>query len=155
VTSGGVVDLSTKQVDITLSWGQPYATSLTTKIYLSRYLNSSALAQTLQSDFAVGSKSGTIVTNTNGGEVTLGAGGGADWCNPNLSITALDLPKNGVANAVSAIEGKVFAGTGDNASGVSFADVSINNAKPPISQILVPMMDLKQMMFLGKQIMHI
>jgi type II secretory pathway pseudopilin PulG len=135
VTSGGVVDLSTKQVDITLSWGQPYATSLTTKIYLSRYLNSSALAQTLQSDFAVGSKSGTIVTNTNGGEVTLGAGGGADWCNPNLSITAMDLPKNGVANAVSAIEGKVFAGTGDNASGVSFADVSINNAKPPVSQI--------------------
>jgi len=61
----------------------------------------------------------------------LGAGGSGDWCSPNLTISAVDLPKNGVANAISAIPGQVVAGTGDNASGVSFANVAISNPPAP------------------------
>ncbi|MCX6793908.1 MAG: hypothetical protein NTY06_02270, partial [Candidatus Gottesmanbacteria bacterium] len=76
-----------------------------------------------------------ITTDTWDGEVTLGAGGKGDWCEPNLSIAALDLPKNGVANAVSAIPNQVFAGTGDNASGVSYATVNINESDPPVAAI--------------------
>ena len=58
------------------------------------------------------------------GEVVLGATGGVgDWCQPTLAITALDLPKSGVANAISAIQGTLAAGTGENASGVSYANV--------------------------------
>ena len=41
------------------------------------------------------------------------------------------MPKSGVANAVSAIEGQVVAGTGENASGVSFAKVDISNPPQP------------------------
>lgn len=107
------------------------AGTLIEDIYLTRYLDNLIFTQTLQSEFDGGVKSGTITTNITGGEITLGSGGQGNWCEPNLSIAALDLPKNGVANALSAVEGLVFAGTGDNASGVSFAKVVINNTNPP------------------------
>ncbi len=135
VTSGGTLDPSTKRINIVISWNTPYTSSVTTTIYLTRYLNNTTFTQTSEADFNSGILTSTIVTNTNGGEVTLGAGGGGDWCNPNLSITALDLPKNGVANAVSAIGGKAFAGTGENASGVSYASIEISNAFPPVATV--------------------
>lgn len=138
VTSGGTVDPSTKKVVITVSWDTPHLSSISSTLYLSRY-STGVFIDTTVSDFDAGTKTGTAVTNTGGGEVTLAAGGSGssgDWCQPNLSITALDLPKSGVANAVTAIEGKAFAGTGDNASGVSFANVAINNEKPPASSVV-------------------
>jgi hypothetical protein len=89
--------------------------------------------QTTQADFNTGTQVGTTVTNTAGGEVTLGAGGGGDWCVPGPNIsTTFDLPKNGVANGISSKEGKIIAGTGDNSSGVSLADVNVSNANPPV-----------------------
>ncbi len=136
VTSGGTLDPSTKKIHLTVTWGSPYASSVDSVMYLTRYLNNTSYLQTTFLDFTAGSVSGTVVVNNSGGEVVLGAGGRADWCNPNLSITALDLPKNGAANAISAIEGKVFAGTGDNASGVSYATVNISNTNPPVATIL-------------------
>lgn len=131
VSTGGTLDPSTKKAQVNVSWNTPYASSVTSSIYLTRYLNNAIFTQTTVSDFNSGTPTGTIVTNTNGGEVTLGAGGGSDWCTPNLSIGAVDLPKNGVANAVYAIEGKAFAGTGDNASGISYATINIDGADPP------------------------
>jgi len=136
VTSdGSFLDPSSKKVDIAISWGQPYASTVSASLYITRYLDNNSFTQTTVADFNTGTKSGTIVTNTGGGEVTLGAGGQGDWCAPNLSIAALDLPKQGVADAITAIEGRAFVGTGDNASGVSFANVSISNANPPIATI--------------------
>lgn len=126
----GSLDPSTKKVDIVVSWTQPFTSSLTSTSYFTRFTNS-AYTETSESDFTQGTLSGTTITNISGGEVTLGAGGGGDWCNPNLTISAVDLPKSGVANAVSAIEGKAFAGTGDNAAGVSYASVAIDNSTPP------------------------
>lgn len=76
-----------------------------------------------------------ITTDTWGGEITLGAGGKGDWCAPDLTIAAVNLPKSGVANAVSAIPGQVFAGTGDNAAGVSYATVNIDQSDPPKATI--------------------
>jgi type II secretory pathway pseudopilin PulG len=130
VLSGGLVDQSTKKVTVTVSWGTPIVSSVSNSFYITRLTNQSWV-QTTQADFDAGTKNGVITTNTNGGEVTLGFGGKADWCEPNLSITALDLPKSGVANAITAIEGRVFAGTGNNASGVSFANVSLSDTDPP------------------------
>ncbi len=131
VSSGGIQDPSTKKLDITVSWNTPFLSSVSSSTYLTRFTNS-VFTQTLVADFNAGSGTGTTVTNSSGGEVVLSAGGmGSDWCEPNLSITAIDLPKNGVANAVAAIEGKVFAGTGENASGVSYASVNISNTDPP------------------------
>lgn len=128
-------DPSTKKIVTTVSWNTPFSSAATSTMYLTRYLGNTIFTQTTQADFNAGIKTGVIVTNTSGGEVVLGAGGNANWCEPNLSIAALDLPKQGIANAISAIEGKVFAGTGENASGVSFANVAISNDKPPVATV--------------------
>jgi len=132
VTQGGFIDPSTKKVTYTVSWTQPRSTSLSVVGYISRRDNLS-YTQTTEADFTAGTQSNTTVTNIQGGEVALGAGGGGgDWCAPSSSITQYDLPKSGVANAVTAIEGRVFAGTGSNSSGVSFADVVFTtDVNPP------------------------
>jgi type II secretory pathway pseudopilin PulG len=132
----GKFDPSTKKVDIKVTWINVIPFSVESTLYLSRYLKDALNIQTTKADFDAGILTNTNVTNVSGGEVQLGAGGKANWCEPNLSITPLDLPKSGVANAISAIEGRVFAGTGDNSSGVSFANVVINNTDPPTAQIV-------------------
>lgn len=136
VTSGGEVDPSTKHIQILVSWSTPYSSSISEDVYLSRYMGNSSTGQTLFSELNLGTKTNVAVTNTAGGEVILGAGGGGDWCDPNLSISALNLPKSGVANAISAIEGTIFAGTGENASGESFVKVNVSNTNPPVASIL-------------------
>ncbi|MBI2405011.1 hypothetical protein HYV22_02425 [Candidatus Gottesmanbacteria bacterium] len=135
VSSGGSVDPSTKQVAITVSWNSPLPSDVSDTFYLTRFTNR-IFVQTTKADFTAGTKTNVIVTDTDGGEVTLAAGGRADWCGPNLSITPLDLPKSGVANAITAIEGRVFAGTGENASGISFANIGISNTNPPAAAVL-------------------
>lgn len=134
VTSGGTLDPSTKIVTITVSWNAVFPSSVTSVLYVTRYTNL-IYTQTTEAEFTSGTNSGTTVTNNAGGEVTLGAGGNASWCEPNLTIAALDLPKNGVANGITAIEGRVFAGTGDNASGESFANVTVSDTDPPVAQV--------------------
>lgn len=124
----GLVDPSKKKIIMTVG-------NLVEEGYLTRYLDNLTFTQTTQVEFDAGEKLGTITTNNNGGEITLSAGGQGNWCEPNLSITALDLPKSGVANAVTAIEGLIFAGTGNNASGVSFAKVTVSNTNPPTSAV--------------------
>ena len=136
VTTGGSLDPSSKKVDISISWGQPYLSTVSASLYLTRYLDNNSFTQTSVADFDVGTKSGTVVTNTVGGEVTLGAGGHGDWCTPGDYILAqLDLPKSGTANAISAYEGRAIAGTGENSSGVSLADVTITNTNPPVATL--------------------
>ena len=132
----GSVDPSMKKITTTVSWTTPLPNQIVSEFYLSRYLDNLNYVQTTEAEFNTGTKTGTVVTNTAGGEVTLAAGGSGNWCAPDLSISALDLPKSGVANALTAIEGKAFAGTGDNASGVSFANVSISNTTPPVASIV-------------------
>lgn len=138
-TTGGTLDPSTKQLTTTVSWTNPLASSVTATSYLTRYKNSAYLETTV-ADFTPGATNsattGIAITNTAGGEIVLSAGGGGgDWCAPSLTLATLDLPKSGVANAISAIEGRAFAGTGDNASGVSFANISITTTYPPVATI--------------------
>jgi type II secretory pathway pseudopilin PulG len=142
VTSGGTLDPSTKKVRYVVSWLFPYSSFVEATEYLQRYIYNTAYMQTTQADFNAGTNTGTTVVSSTGtgvandGQLQLGAGGQGDWCSPDLTIAALDLPKNGVANAISAIEGKVFTGTGDNASGVSYATVNVANTNPPTSQLV-------------------
>lgn len=135
VTTGGTVDPSTKKAVYTVSWTVPSPSQLTSEAYLTRYLDNIVLTNTIEADFNQGVLTGTVVTNQSGGEVTLGAGGQGNWCDPNLTIQAIDLPKNGVANAISAIPGQVVAGTGENASGVSFAKIAVANVDPPTAAV--------------------
>jgi len=136
VIKNGETDPSTKQVEVSVSWNTPLPNQVQAVMYLTRYLDNLNYVQTTEAEFNTGTKTGTVVTNTAGGEVTLAGGGSGNWCVPDLSISALDLPKSGVANALTAIEGKAFAGTGDNASGVSFANIAISNATPPVASVV-------------------
>ena len=108
------IDPSLKKVTVTVSWGGVLPSDVSSTFFLTRWKNINA-------------------TLDAGGKLTgLGYG---DWCNPSLTITAVDLPKNGVANAISAIQGQVVAGTGDNASGVSFANVNITDPNYPTNPV--------------------
>lgn len=136
VSAGGTRDPSTRKVIITVSWTTPRSSSVSSTGYLTRYLDNLTFVQTTDTDFTAGTPVGTAVTNTSGGEVILGAGGHGDWCRPGDWILGqLDLPKQGVADAIWAIEGNAFVGTGENASGVSFANVTISNTNPPVPSI--------------------
>jgi len=137
VTTGGTLDPSTKKIVTTVSWNQPYASSIDSTLYLTRYLENAAYTETTQAHFNAGIKTGVTVQATSGssipddGEIILGAGGNSDWCTPNLLSQGLDLPGQGYPNAITAIEGKAFAGTGENASGLSFMQINITNTQPP------------------------
>lgn len=135
VTSGGTEDISSRRVDVTVSWQIPFPSAVAYSFYLTRHENI-LVTDTTASDFTAGTLANTAIRNVSGGEVVLGATGGlGDWCNPNLSITALDLPKSGVANAISAIQGQLAAGTGNNASGVSYANVLVSDPASPTSPV--------------------
>ena len=139
VISGGEIDPSTKEVLVTVSWNSPFSSSISSTNYFTRYVNYSHLETTV-SDFTPGAtSSGTLdiaITDTDGGEFQLSSGGGnGDWCSPDPVQAEYNLPKNGVANAISAIEGEISVGTGENASGVSYASVNVDLDLPPNPQI--------------------
>ena len=142
---GSYLDPSTKEVIITVSWAQPFYSSVTTTQYLTRVENIT-YTQTTQAIYNSGVTTNTsvIATDESGipddGQIQLGAGGGGgDWCQPAKSITEVDLPKSGVANAITvdkgpAVDGAtVYATTGVNASGVSFANQEYRG-EPPVPQ---------------------
>ncbi|MBI2621280.1 MAG: hypothetical protein HYW63_01370 [Candidatus Levybacteria bacterium] len=135
VSSGGSLDPSTKKIVSTVSWNSPIVSSVSNISYFTRHKNEVYIETTVD-DFTPGTANpattGISITDSDGGEITLSAGsGGGDWCSPELILATFDLPKNGVANAISAIEGKISAGTGENASGVSFASVDVTTDYPP------------------------
>ena len=139
-TTGGSLDPTSKKVYVAVSWGQPIPSSVNSTFYLTRYLDNDGRIETTVADFTPGTTSGTNIVNDSGGEIVLGAGGAGDWCQPTLAISAINLPKSGVANAISAseissTESAVFTGTGDNSSGVSYATVNIANTDPPTGVI--------------------
>jgi type II secretory pathway pseudopilin PulG len=131
VTTGGTNDPSTKRVTISVSYGVYGANTLTKELLLTRYLDNELLTDTTQAQFAQGTPTGSTVTNTAGGEVILSVGGRGNWCLPNQNIVAqYDLPQDGKAAVVRAIQGKVFTGTDYGYDG-KFVELGINQADPP------------------------
>jgi len=139
VTTGGTLDPSTKRVNITISWTQPYSSSMTGTLYLTRMANLTD-TETTMTDFNKGTASGVSVASTSGsqiqndGQVQLGAGGGGgDWCQPqNAILKTFDLPGQGVAQAISATSSATryayaYTTTGNNASGDSVDGVTVDN----------------------------
>lgn len=136
VTSGGTLDPSTKRVQIQVSWSAPFPSSTETTLYFTRYEDNTTFNQSSAADLGGGTNSSTVVTSIYGdGEVVLASGGYGDWCSPGLTESTVDLPKSGTANAISATQGIIFAGTGENSSGVSFARVNVDQAVPPVGTI--------------------
>lgn len=141
VPVGGTLDPSTRKIEIMVSWTLPFPSSVTSVGYITRYLENMVFTQTTYDDFNSGTKTSITIATTSGSllpgdaQIQLANTGVSDWCQPNLSITALDLPKNGQANTLYAIEGNAFAGTGENSSGISFAKININNSNPPVATL--------------------
>lgn len=137
-TSGDTLDQSTRSVTVAVSWTTPLPTTVTTTFYLTRHSNI-LVTDTTVADFTAGQKQNVAITDLVDGEVVLGSTGGyGDWCTPNLTIAAVDLPGQGVANAISAIQGQIAAATGNNASGVSYANVLLSDPPyptPPVASI--------------------
>lgn len=143
----GSLDPSTKKVNITISWDQPYASQVSSILYLTRWRENLSYIETTQTDFNAGLPNqdtvGVAVRSSNpppddNGEIILATGGHSDWCNPSLEENTLNLPKNGVGKAISARPGssvgqssQAAAGTGENASGVSYANILISDTDPP------------------------
>lgn len=135
VESGGSLDPSSKKITITLFWENPEPGSLSEDLYLTRYLDNLVFTETTEAEFSAGELIGTAVINNYGGEVILGSGGKGDWCKPNEFIVAeLDLPENGRAAVVNAIQGKAFTGT-DYGNQGQFFEISISQDDPPVPAI--------------------
>ncbi len=132
VTSGGTIDVATRSVTMTTTWTDKFGSpgSVNSTIYISNW-NTLSFSETTTADFNDGTNSLTYVDSTNGGEVRLETVVYADWCNPSITSSSYDLPGQGVAQAITAISGHAFVGTGSNASGLSFAHAVIDNNDPP------------------------
>lgn len=134
VTYGGTVDPSTKQIVATVSWSSPFASSVSSTFYLTRYLNSATFTQSSPTPFTTYTSTGSsnVVVTANSVQLNLAGSGRGNWCTTNANaINTLDLAGSGVAKAIWAIQGTAFAGTGDNASGLPLADIAITNPASP------------------------
>lgn len=131
VTSGGTNDPSTKRVNIAITSGVYGANTLTQELLLTRYLDNELLTDTTEAQFIQGTLAGTTTTNSAGGEVILATGGRGNWCLPNENVVAqYDLPQDGKAAVVRAIQGKIFTGTDYGYDG-KFVELGISQADPP------------------------
>jgi hypothetical protein len=130
--TGNTPDPSTKKVVITVGWGAPTATSINITEYLTRSTNQSYV-ETTSAQFSSGTYGPSIaITNTSSGEITLGAGGNADWCKPDQFIVAqFNLHHAGATDAITAIPGQVLIG-GNIEKNVSFSKLNITDTDPPV-----------------------
>lgn len=132
IAETGTFDPSTKKITVTISWTTPRPSQVSSILYLTRYLDNTSNIDTTQTQFNLGTFSTVQSTNTSGGEIILGYNTKGKWCEPHLSSSTIDLP--GTPNALYAIEGNIFASTGNttNASQDSFAHVTVDNSDPPV-----------------------
>lgn len=128
----GVLDPSTKKISTTISWTTPRVSSINHVTYMTRFRDNLPLTETKkEADFKLGTVPATILikdttgTFTDDGEVTLGAGGSSDWCAPTDPSVVKDLSGQGEARGVVASQGRAFVGTGQNASGKAFYNISV------------------------------
>lgn len=150
-TTGGIVptptpatiDPSTKRVDVTITWNQPFTTSISSTFYLTRYLDNAQIIETSVNDFDQGTQTAVTAESPSGnngsddGQVLLSGGGTKEWCAPETPQVEYNLAGQGEAKGVVADEDRAFVGTGQNASGKAFYNVRVDpNVDPP--QILDP-----------------
>lgn len=113
-------DPSLKKVTIAITWGSVFTSSTSSTIYLTRWKN--------------------LSLPDGPHDVQASGGGFADWCNPNLSTTYVDLSRQGkptdvfVFPSTDGTGNRVFTGTGGDASPlVTFVDTQVTGNNPSIS----------------------
>lgn len=128
---GVIQDPSSKKVTVRVGYGDAFAKEITTEFMLTRYMDNEQLIHTTEADFDDGTFAGTVVSDTNGGEIILSGGGRGDWCKPNENVvTQYNLPGSGRASVIRGIEGKLFTGTDQSSSG-NFLELAVNQNEPP------------------------
>lgn len=145
VNAGGSVDPATKKAAITVLWGSSVAQNISTTVYLTRHEFNNSFIHTKVGDFDGGNLMGTVVEGgapENDGSIKIAPGGYGNWCKPSESITTVDLSRQGVPTSVWAFEttdnngNRVFAGTGENASGLAFTNTKLTGNDPIASSYL-------------------
>lgn len=131
VQTGGTYDPSTKRVVTTVSWNEPIPSTITSTMYLTRFLENGAYLQTTKAEFDEGTLSNLQTTTDQNGEIKLSTNTKGQWCDPHLAPVTIDLP--GKPIAVTATEGHVYVATGETSqsSQDSFAHVLVANTDPP------------------------
>lgn len=143
-SSGGTLDPSSKKVDVSISWDQPYASTISATLFITRYLENNSFTQTTVVDFNAGVLGNTQVTNAAGGEVTLANNNKAKWCAPAFSSVTIDLPDGppvavaATSSAASAnIPNDVFVATSPSTSNsIKLAYINVTaNTDPPVAAL--------------------
>lgn len=129
VSSGGEIDPSTLQADITVSWNSPYNSSVTTSTYLTRFEQNTTQRDDTISEFSDGRTSGTTITNTSGGEVALTQIADPNWCLPSFT-SSMAIDGLGIGRTIQATQGRVLTGTTGDAS-ITLEKIIINDTNPP------------------------
>lgn len=134
VSEGGTSDPHTRSISITVTWIDRLKNtqSITPTIYVNDW-NTNSITYTTKQDFDTGSFASTMSQTLEDGEVRLQSMKYADWCNPTLSMSAFDLPGQGIAKSISSNGEKIYMGTGDNASGISFMDATVVGEPPVVT----------------------
>lgn len=127
VSSGGTIDPSTKKIDITVSWSVPRPSSVTSSLYVTRYMQNDKNEETSEADFNDGTKNSVAVSPTGGGQIILAANTKGKWCEPVLSSSTINLPSQ--PYAIYATEGHVYTAS-TNSTG-SFTHIQVGNVDPP------------------------
>ncbi len=142
-SSGGALDPSTKKVYIQVTWGQPYASSVDSTTYITRYLQNNASTQTSTADFNVGTLFDTVVTNNSGGEITLAPNTKGKWCSPSFSSTTISLPDGppvsvaATASSTLTVPNDIFVATSPTTSNsIKLAYINVPaNIDPPVATL--------------------
>lgn len=134
VLSDGILDPHSRVISINISWQDRIGKTHTVnpKMYINDW-NTNSIVWTTQDDFDSGAFTNTMSQSITDGEVRLLSMKYADWCNPSLSLSAFDLPQQGVAKTISTSGDKIYMGTGGNASGISFMDATVVGEPPVVT----------------------
>ena len=133
VTSGGTLDPRSRKVTFTASWSDISTgnKSITYDYYINDW-RTLELTETSQADFTDGTHTYTAAINNSGGEVALDQIFFPDWCKPTTALSTYDIPGNATAKTVFGLPNRAYLGTGGNATGVAFTNLSITGVNPPV-----------------------
>ena len=134
VLDGGFLDPHSRLISIHISWKDRLGKvhDITPRVYINDW-NTNSIVWTTKEDFDKGAFTDTMSQSLTGGEVRLLSMKYADWCNPSLSLSAFDLPQQGIAKTISTSGEKIYMGTGENASGISFMDATVVGEPPQVT----------------------
>ncbi len=133
IETGGIVDPSTKQIDITVSWQTPIPGAVDTTTLLTRWKNNTTWKQDTQTEFDNGIFTTTVSTLNSNGEVELEEASGGSWTSP-TEIEFFDDSGTGDGQAIFVEGNYAYLGT---THGGGDSDFTIIDVSDPTSVIEV------------------